>query len=359
MKTTSLLGCLVAGTLIYGDVSADPLGKDPQGLAFVSIRDNNPHIYLKNGKHPEQPLTRGPGANTGPTWSPDGKRLAFTSTRDGLSKIFVMNADGSGQERLTKDDRIEYGASWSPDGRHLVFFSSPKDTGAKELRILNLASGTLAVVAGNGRDKGPSSPTWSADGGRIAFTGTDDKGKSQVWIVERDGSGLREVSSRFSERNKAFAALSPDGKRVAYIADMRGGADLIVTDLQTGGSKNLTANGTAAKHESPQWSRDGTQLVFASTRGDENLVRMDIFVMQADGSGMRNLSRHPHEDYDPRWSANGRSIYFTSLRTGSAQMYEVDLQSGKTERLTASISHDMEPCPRPMASVLLQRAVVD
>lgn len=355
MKRNRTLAPLVAAALACGGALADSGVAASGTLAFVSIRDGNPHIYLKHGSQAERQLTRGKEANSQPSWSADGASLAFTSTREGLIKIFVMNTDGSGQKRLTADDRIESAPSWSPDGRSLAFYSMDKQSGVAELRIFDLRSGQTISVPGNGRDKGPSAPTWSADGSRIAFPGADDKQKVQVWVVERDGSGLREVSSKFSARDKAFAALSPDGRRVAYSADMRGAADLIVTELDSLESKNLTATGTATKHENPRWSADGKQLLFGSTRDDAELVRMDIFVMNADGTGLRNLTRHPHEDFDARWSDDGRSVVFTSLRTGTAQLYAVDLDGAKTQRLTSNPSHDMDHAPRPAVAATARR----
>ena len=341
---TRFLAAALGAACCAGAWAAPPAHAD---VAFVSIRDGDPHIYLKEGNKAERQLTHGRTSNVEPAWSPDGSRLAFTSAREGLIKIFVMNADGSAQNRLTTDDRLESAPSWSPDGTALAFYSLGREAGSSEMRIVDLRSGRTTSIAGNGRDKGPAAPSWSDDGSRLAFTGLDAKGKVQVWVVERDGSGLREISHGFSPRDKAFAALSPDGTRVAYIADMRGGADLIVTEIATLESKNLSATGTATKHENPQWSADGRRLLFGSTRDDADLVRMDIFVMNADGTGMRNLTRHPHEDYDARWSTDGLGVLFTSLRTGTAQLHRVDLDGRRTERVSNNASHDMGHAPRP------------
>lgn len=316
-------------------------------LAYVSIKDGNPHIYLVSARGVETRLTQGDAGNHQPAWSPDGSRMAFASTREGLLKVFTMNADGSAQVRVTSDDRIESSPSWSPDGHSLAFFSADPAGQLSELVILDLRAGSRVAIRGNGRSKGPTAATWSADGQRLAFNGDNDKASPQVWVVERDGSNAREIGLAFNSRRKGYASISPDGRSVAYVADSRPGIDLIITDLETGQSRNLTASGRAVNYEAPTWSPDGKRLAFASSRDDPQLLRMDIFVMEADGSGMRNLSAHPHEDYHPRWTSDGRSVYFTSLRTGTAQLYSVDLGSGQTRQAVSSTSHDMDPAPRP------------
>ena len=74
---------------------------------------------------------------------------------------------------------------------------------------------------------------------------------------------------------------------------------------------------------------------------------MDIFVMNADGSEVRNLTRHPHEDFNAQWSGAGRRVVFNSLRSGTSQIFALDLMSGATLRMSENTSHDLEFAPRP------------
>jgi len=76
---------------------------------------------------------------------------------------------------------------------------------------------------------------------------------------------------------------------------------------------------------------------------------MDIFVMNADGSEVRNLTRHPHEDFNAQWSGDGRRVVFNSLRTGTSQIFALDLMSGATLRMSENTSHDLEFATRPVA----------
>ena len=76
-----------------------------------------------DGSNVERLTYSGDGSNTGPKWSADGRKIAFTSDRDGNSEIYVMNADGSNVERLTHHDAYDFGPAWSPDGTKIAFSS--------------------------------------------------------------------------------------------------------------------------------------------------------------------------------------------------------------------------------------------
>lgn len=319
---------------------------EPQ-LAFVSIRDGNAHIYVRDAEQ-ERALTTGNSVNTQPAWSVDGKTLAFSSVRDGLSSIYLIDADGKNLRRLNQSTLWQTAPSWSPDGNAVAYLARDNSKAGAALHIVSLMAGTLTVIDGNGLDKGPDAPVWSADSQHLVFLGANEQGKGDVWLVQRDGSGLKNISLQVSNRHKAHPAISPDGRYVVYVADMRGHLALFCTDLHSGESVNLTA-GMPAAYETPRWSADGRRLLFASSRDDPGLTRMDIFVMNADGSAVTNLSRHPHEDFNPHWAADDQAVIFISLRSGTAQIFAYDLLSQQATRITNNTSHDMDQVPRPVS----------
>lgn len=337
----------VAGVLLLCCSQEVMAAEQPQ-LAFVSIRDGNAHIYVNQRNGAEVALTRGNSVNTQPAWSADGSLLAFSSVRDGQSAIYVLDADGQNLHRLNQSVLWQTAPSWSPDGTAIAYLARDNSIAGVALHIMQLADGTLTVIDDNGREKGPDVPVWSADSRQLLFSGANEQGKTDIWLVQRDGSGLRNISRQVSTRHKAHPAISPDGRYVVYVADMRGHLALFRTDLHSGESVNLTA-GTPAAYETPRWSADGRHIVFASSRDDPGLTRMDIFLMHADGTAVTNLSRHPHEDFNPHWAADGHSVIFTSLRSGTAQIFAYDLQSQQAMRITDNTSHDMDQVPRPLS----------
>jgi TolB protein len=336
-------------SLVSATGSVSATGTDDAIAAFVSIRNGDAHIFVTDGRGTDKALTSGKHLNLQPSWSPDGRRLAFVSNRGGRHAVYLMQADGSRVEKLTRSERMESAPSWSPDGKAIAFFSVSTDANSvAELQIYNLRTRKSISVLGNRTDKGPSPPTWSADSKQLAFLALTSEREFQVWVVNRDGSNARDVSSAFSKRGKGDPEISPDGRSVIYVADLRGPSDLVRTDLATGLSTNLTA-GLGLLHEAPRWSASGRWIAFSSPRDDTHESRGDIFVMNADGSNPRNLTRHVAEDFDARWLPGEDALLFSSLRTGTAQLFIVDVATGATRRVTTHASHDMDHRPRPLA----------
>jgi dipeptidyl aminopeptidase/acylaminoacyl peptidase len=164
---------LISGKSARGDVQTPAWSPDGRKLAFVSERDGNAEIYVMNADGSGQEnLTRQPASDSHPSWSPNGRKLAFVSRRDTNSEIYVMNADGSGLRRLTRTPRDDRGPAWSPDGRAIAFVrtkcvpSPPCATAYGTYLYVVNADGSglrrLTTVRGHAL-----TPSWSADGKTI------------------------------------------------------------------------------------------------------------------------------------------------------------------------------------------------
>jgi TolB protein len=176
--------------------------------------------------------------------------------------------------------------------------------------------------------------TFVSDRVRESVLGTVEKRNvKEVWVADYDGANeLRITNSRDLNLNPSW---SHDGQAIVYSAFRRGGApDLLMSFIFTGVLQDLTKgqlarNGGASL---PVVSPDGKRIVFHAT--PDGASAPDLFVMNIDGTGRRQLTRHPDSDTTPTWSPSGNQIAFTSDRTGRAQIYIMNADgTGSAERL--------------------------
>ena len=257
---------------------------------------------------PATRLTDNGAADELPAWSPDGRRIAFDSNRDGNREVYVMNADGSGVTRLTDNGAADEFPAWSPDGRRIAFESN-RD-GNPEVYVMNAdGSGVTRLTDNGARDWYPA---WSPDGRRIAFD-SDRDGNWEIYVMNADGSGLTRLT--YKGAADFSPAWSPDGRRIAFTSERDGNWEIYVMNADASGVTRLTDND--AHDVAPAWSPDGRRIAFHSHR-DGN---WEIYVMNADGSGVTRLTYNGAGDGAPAWSPDGRRIAFQSNRDGNFEIY--------------------------------------
>src|SRR5919197_203159 len=149
-----------------------------------------------------------------PSLSPDGQSIVFTSFRNGKGELYVMNARGGDQRRLTTNNALDDLPSWSPDGSRIAFASN-RDTGAKtSLYVMNAdGTGVYGVTHGIWNE---TRPAWSPDGSLIAFQADRDPpvGNQEIYVVAPDGTGLRRLTTYPGKDD--FPAWAPDGRSIAF-----------------------------------------------------------------------------------------------------------------------------------------------
>jgi TolB protein len=282
---TVAIATLVVGGLARGD---DAPGANGQ-IAFASSRDGNSEIYVMNADGSGQTrLTTNAAVDGGPSWSPDGTRIAFQTNRDGNLEVYVMSADGSGQTRLTTNAATDTQPSWSPDGTNIAF-GSLRD-GNFEVYVMSAdGSGQTRLTTNAAIDVGPS---WSPDGTKIAFTSSRD-GNPKVFVMNADGSGQTRLTSNAAP--DTTPAWSPDGQRISFQSLRDGNSELYVMSADGSGQTRLTND--AAFDGTATWSPDGGQLAFQSNRDGNS----EIYVVAADGSGPTNVTNNPAPESFPDW----------------------------------------------------------
>ncbi len=167
----------------------------------IDVGEGNTEILIAEFGVPPYLLTSDPAPDQDPAWSPDGKTLAFVSLRDGIQKIYVMDANGDNLRRLTDSVRVEAQPSWSPDGTRIAFVSG--DNVTTQIYIMN-SDGTEVTQVTNGPGFNEN-PTWSPDGTMLAFW-SNRSGNLQIYTIRSDGSQLtRLTSNAFNDENPDWA----------------------------------------------------------------------------------------------------------------------------------------------------------
>lgn len=279
--------------------------------------------------------------------SPPGS-VVFYSAREGnpLRKVYVMNADGSGDQAVTDGPGNDLWPDLSPNGRFVAFASNR--TGNNEIFVLELDRGQLVNVSSDAGDD--NWPRWSPNGQRIAFHSNRD-GNYNLYTANPDGTDLRRVTK--DAALDQWPDWSPDGKRLAF----RRGMDVYAVDA-AGEEENLerlTFLPTTID-QMPVWSPNGKQIAFMSLREGYP----SVFLMSADGDTPEHpaVNLTPKDPADPAsvwlsrapaWSKNGRQIYFMSFRPstgGDIEIFVMNDDGTGVTRLTFSAGEDGGPQTR-------------
>jgi eukaryotic-like serine/threonine-protein kinase len=261
----------------------------------------------------------------------NSSRIVFVSDRDGPDavgnlgneEIYVMNADGTDQRRLTHSNTADNHPAVSPDGRMIAFTS--QRAGGFDIFVMNAdGTGQRQLTRFSDRGLGALGPTWSPDGKRIAFH-TRVK-RIDLYTINVDGTGLTRVTDDAAP--ELTPSWSPDGRRIVFSGGLRQRFEIYVIDVDGRNRRRLTFN--EAMDHNPEWSPDGRRIAFHSDRDGD----MEIYVMNADGSNPVRLTRNPGLDAHPSWSPDGRRIVFHRTVLGHGQVHIMNSDGTGVKRLT-------------------------
>jgi Tol biopolymer transport system component len=287
-----------------------PANAVPSGtIAFVRVAgdsiDATREIYLMDPDSSGVRALTDAGADgmaaAEPAWSPDGTKIAFVlgppehlGAYAGDGDIYVMNADGTGLTQLT-DGLDAAGPAWSPDGTGIV---SVRDQGSS-LVLMNADGSDPHQVRPDGEAYPPyQSPDWSPDGARIAFQASPSRGvdTNSVYVTNVDGTDTSRLTPGLSDGSPAW---SPDGATIAYA----GPDGIYLHDVLTGADHRVTVCG---KREDcgfdfqPTWASDGSRIAF--TRQNYAGDSVQVFVVNADGTALQQLTDGPGWNSQPSWN---------------------------------------------------------
>jgi Tol biopolymer transport system component len=277
-----------------------------------------------------------PVSDSAPSFSPDGGLLVFESTRElffegplggpvpSTKDIWIVGSDGKGLRRLTGGPgNLSYGynsnPSFSPDGAKVIF-SSTRDGNSEIYEISVEGTGLKNLTSHPAQD---SFPTYSPDGRAIAFVSDRDGPplSQALWLMDVDGSNPQKLLEL--EGGIRSPDFSPDGKRIVFEAGTPGHQQIYqiyLTDTQN--PQLLTDPSQADAYADPSFSPDGAWIAYTRQPGP------DIWVMSSDGRTHIRITSDPAADTDPVFSADSRYLVFASDRSGTAELYKKDPWDG-------------------------------
>jgi Tol biopolymer transport system component len=305
-----------------------PVSPDPQ-IAFASNRDGNWEIYVGDADGQRQTrLTRLDAQDRFPLWSPDRSRIAFGSQIGGERwDLWVMNADGTAPHALATDIVAKGFREWSHDGTRIVFAATVK--GDIDIYSVEVATGKIARLTdspGDDRD-----PTWSRDGRRIAFSSMRD-GNAEIYLMDADGKEQRRLTNH--PARDISPAWSRDGATIAFTStrDSTGrGGDVWLARVADGNAERLTT-GAHVTADALRFSPDGKHLAMQTANPD-----YDIQVVRMSDRQRRAVGNSPFYDGQFSWSPASDGLAFISGRGGIDALYVTDL-AGTVRRITTTAS---------------------
>ncbi|WP_165821307.1 Ig-like domain-containing protein [Nocardioides gansuensis] len=223
--------------------------------------------------------------SSAPSWSPDRTQIAFTSTRDGNSDVWVVNVVTGATSNVTRDTRMNLFPAWSPDGQRIAYASN-RD-GDHEIWTIRPDGTSAQQVTRNTTDD--TMPTWSPDGTQLAYMGTGG-----VRVISANGSGDRLLPLPSTATGQQ-PAWSPDGRQLALTRLRQG---IHVVNLDGTGFRRIVAPSTGiAQH--PTWSPDGRMIAYNHATGGGN---GEVMAIDVTGGTPLNVSNFPTDgDYEPDW----------------------------------------------------------
>jgi TolB protein len=278
------------------------------------------------------------------------------------SDLYLMRPDGTHQRRITRTPGFEASAKWSPDGERILYDKDPQTLCPKPQLYVMQADGThLRRIT---HDRGCySSPAWSPDGSRIVVERCSGRClQSSLWTLNVNGSGLRRLTDGVLDESPAW---SPDRTTIAFV---RSPDAIWLMDTDGRNQRQLTTPlpGDDEKEpeadNGPDWSPDGAWIAFSRTHEPHmgstgsTAYRQDIYLIRADGTGLRRLTRFSDSNISPAWSPDGKRIVFASSRAHAGErggeqvmdIYVMNANGTQPKRLTRTpFSESPDWRPRP------------
>jgi TolB protein len=267
--------------------------------------------------------------------------IVFRSDRDGEPDLFTLDVVTGATTKLTNSAGFaELQPAWSPDGGRILYVRRARLSGRPDLFVMN--------ANGRGRTRITSTPvperdpSWSPDGTGLVYAARTAAGEPfRIFVASADGSSREQLTSQKAGSDRA-PVWSPDGTRIAFVSDRNGGfPELYLMNADGTGVKRLTTNSLIDAN--PSWSPDGTRVVFerCCENGTSDLFTIDV-TTRAEVSVTASTSS---QEFDPSWSSDGTRIAYDAFEVGQSNIdiWVVNADGSSPLRLTQQAGPDLSP----------------
>jgi TolB protein len=246
-------------------------------------------------------------------------------------------------QQLTTSLANEFDPTFSPDGRKIAYITDSFGNGGEVMVMDADGNNPLRITYNNPGTYGCMQPTWSPDSSRLAFTCFSSTGIWNIFLSNADGSGLMNYTS--SAVDEFSPAWSPDGKFLAYVQSLDTFETIWLLGINDSGNGLLVSVPVkeGSNGSMPAWSPDGTQIAFCAYQNDS----LDVFILNRNSGYVQALTSMSGNERYPSWSPDGKILLFSNDYNGNVEIYRINADGSDLVRVTNSTSLDDQPGWQP------------
>lgn len=258
-------------------------------------------------------------------WPTEQKqRLVFARNLSGNQEVFSVDVDGKNLKRLTTSDGADIPGGYSPDGKKIVFSSARNGDSTSDIYTMNRDGTNVFHATTNLTAIEDVSPSYSPDGSKILF-GHDLTSFGQIWIIDVDGQNATELSSIGFPTFDFNPRFSPDGSKIVHMSTLPA-----VRVMDADGQNQYSVYSDGGQTGDPSFDPSGTRIIFQTNKdGDFEIYTCNIF-----GLDLVRITNNPARDVQASFSPDGTKIAFVSDRDGENAIYIMDADGSNVRQVT-------------------------